>query len=196
MLLPNRQIGMTKFNFKHTPKQKNIKEEIFLLYCDTLLPEESLHHKEPSVCCEAKFCAGKPPRDTQAWRNQWDHPEDIGTWFICSQSKDLPWLYFCRQPLLMQRRAGSEHCHPQHHLSLQLPTLRKHHPDHRDLAKQNQEQNKDTAQAEVIGKTRFFLALGTGLRKIKQTHTGKVWVQSRSKLHFLDFIILSLWYSY
>ena len=100
MLLPNRQIGMTKFNFKHTPKQKNIKEEIFLLYCDTLLPQESLHHKEPSVCCEAKFCAGKPPRDTQAWRNQWDHPEDIGTWFICSQSKDLPWLYFCRQPLL------------------------------------------------------------------------------------------------
>ena len=38
MLLPNRQIGMTKFNFKHTPKQKNVKEEIFLLYCDTLLP--------------------------------------------------------------------------------------------------------------------------------------------------------------
>lgn len=45
-------------------------------------------------------------------------------------------------------------------------------------------------------KTRFFLALGTGLRKIKQTHTGKVWVQSLSKLHFLDFIILSLWHSY
>lgn len=70
MLLPKRQVGMTKFNFKHIPKQKNIKKEIFLLYCHTLLSQESLHHKEPSICCEAEFCSGKPPRDTQAWRNQ------------------------------------------------------------------------------------------------------------------------------
>lgn len=111
----------------------------------------------------------KAPEATQAWRDQENHPKDWGTQGSSAAR--------AKHPAPQRRTSGtapplraSADAGPQHPRRFPVPTLRSHHPDHRTSPSRNKNKN-GTAHAEDREKTRFFLALGMGLKKIKHTYT-------------------------